>query len=452
MPHYVILGNGVAGTKAATAIRSASPTATITILSADDSPFYLRPKLADFVAGKVQRDALAARKPDFYSQNKLDLRLGTEVTGVDATSHRLSLANGTSLPYDFLLIAAGGRPLPASFPGADLDGMISLKTLADAQSLKGRLANAKRVVVVGESLLGLEMARACRQSGLAVTYLLRGRRFWPEILDDDAADLVERRLQDNDVVLVRNASIMEALGSGGRLRYVITNDGATLQCDLLCLGLGLQPDIGFLQGSGIATSKGVLVDEFMTTNLPDVFAAGDAVEQTSGLDYGWLRAWEQGALAGANMTGAKKRYSRVPILSMQAFGLDLMAIGQSNPQGSEYRSLSNDPAQAGVYKKLVLKDDEVVGALLVGDIGDASAVERLVREKALIGKVDPALTKRLFDPYYWQTSGQEILCPVCKFGIRLGTEAKAGDTITCPICGEEFTLVSSGGRLLAKRT
>jgi hypothetical protein len=105
----------------------------------------------------------------------------------------------------------------------------------------------------------------------------------------------------------------------------------------------------------------------------------------------------------------------------------------------------------GVYKRLTLKGDAIVGALMVGDVGDASAVESAVRQHALIGQVEPSLTKRLFDPYFWSSNGHEILCPVCKFGIRLGTDAKVGDLVTCPICGEEFTLFQEGGRLAGNR-
>ncbi len=156
-------------------------------------------------------------------------------------------------------------------------------------------------------------------------------------------------------------------------------------------------------------------------------------------------------VAGANMTGAKKTYSRVPILSIQAYGLDVMALGQANPQGTEYRRLANDPTEIGIYKKLALKGDTVVGGLLVGDVSEASLVEKLIRDQAQIGQMDQAVTRRLFDSYYWETSGKELLCPVCKFGIKLGTAAKAGDVVTCPICGEEFRLVSINGRLVAER-
>lgn len=455
MAHYVIIGNGVAGTKAASAIRGAGAAAEITILSADDRPFYLRPKLADFIAGKIPEPALAGKQPDFYTRNGIKLRLNTRVAGLDPARQQAKLADGTSVSYDSLLIASGGRPARPAFPGSDLDGVVTLKTFADAQALKARLSRGKRVVILGEGLLGLEMARACREAGAEVTYLLRGERFWPEVLDDDGAALVERRLQDKNIALRTSSGVTEALGSSGRLRYLILTDGATISADLLCLGTCLVPDIEFLQGSGVTSAKGVIVDDALATNVPGVYAAGDAAEQQSGLDLGWLRAWEQGALAGANMagalTGVKKRYSRVPVLSLQAYGIDLMAIGQSNPKGSEFRRIASDSAQFGVYKKLSLEGDMVVGALLVGDIGDASAVEKIVREKALIGQVDPLLTKRLFDPYYWESGGREILCPVCKFGIRLGTEAKQGDTVTCPICGEEFRLENKDGRLIAWR-
>jgi nitrite reductase (NADH) large subunit len=458
MAHYVIVGNGVAGTKAASAIRSADAAAEITILSADDRPFYLRPKLADFVSGKIPETALAGKTPDFYTKNGIKLRLNIRVAGLDPAKQQLKLASGASVSYDSLLIATGVRPAKPDFPGRDLDGVVTLKTFADAVALKSRLSKGRRVVVLGEGLLGLEIARACRESDAEVTYLLRGERFWPEVLDDDGAALVERRLQDKNITLRTTSGVAEALGSSGRLRYLILTDGATIPADLLCLGAGLVPDIDFLQGSGIATAKGVIVDDTLATSIPGVYAAGDAAEQPGGYDLGWLRAWEQGALAGANMAGAhmatpRKHFSRVPVLSLQAYGMDLMAIGLSNPEpkGTEFRRIATDPTQIGVYKKLSLLGDVVVGALLVGDIGDASAVEKIVREKALIGQVDPLLIKRLFDPYYWESAGKEILCPVCKFGIRLGTEAKEGDTITCPICGEEFQLENKDGRLTARR-
>jgi len=200
MTKYLIIGNGVAGTKAAITLRSMDPSGEITILSADAHPFYLRPILADFASGKVAEAGLAGKRPEFYAQNRLDLRLQVQVTGVDASGRRVHLADGTTLPYDVLLIASSGRPVPASFPGGELEGVVSLKTLADAQALKARLPQARRAVVWGEGLLGLEMARACREAGLEVTYLLRGDRFWPEVLDEDAADLVERRLQDKYIV------------------------------------------------------------------------------------------------------------------------------------------------------------------------------------------------------------------------------------------------------------
>lgn len=451
MTHYVIIGNSVAGTRAATVIRAADPIGEITILTADDQPFYLRPKLADYVAGKTTADALAGRKPEFYDHARVSLRLSTRVTGVDTRSRQVLVDQKEPSSYDKLLIASGARPARASFPGSELGGVLSLKTLADAEALKSRLATAHETVVVGEGLMGLEMARACRAAGAQVTYLVKGRSFWPSLLDDDAANLVEQRLTDAGVELRRGVSLREAVGSEGQIRYVITSRGAKLPCDLLCMGVGLQPDTAFLQGSGILLDNGIVVNQQLATRVPDVFAAGDCVQQRGGHDFGWLRAWEQGAVAGANMTGSRKSYKHVPVLSMQVFGLDLLAIGLANPPGTTYRCLGSDPSEMGVYKRLTLKGDTVVGALMVGDVGEASAVEETVRQRAPISQVDPTLPKRLFDPYYWGSLNQEILCPVCKFGIRLGTEAKTGDLVTCPICGEEFTLESQDGRLSANR-
>jgi nitrite reductase (NADH) large subunit len=452
MVRYVIIGNGVAGTQAAATIRGLDAKAEILMLSADDQPFYLRPKLGDYLTGHIIEPELTGKHPDFYPQNNLRVRLNTRVEWLDTNKKQVSLANGAFVSYDSLLIATGASPAKPTFPGNDLDGVFTLKTFADAQALKSRLYSGRLTVVMGEGLLGLELARACAEAGAEVTYLLRGERFWPEMLDDDAAALVERRLQDKGITLRPSSEVREALGSDGLLRYIILTNGDTIPCSLLCVGTPLIPDIGFLEDSGVLTGRGVIVDEALATNVPGVYAAGDAAEQKSGLDLGWLRAWEQGAIAGANMAGGDKKYSRVPVLSLQAYGMDLMAIGDANPKGPEFRRIATDPDQIGVYKKLNLKGDVVVGALLVGDIGEASAVEDLVRDGTPIGQVDPLLTKRLFDPYYWQSTGQEILCPVCKFGIRLGSDAKEGDSVTCPICGEEFWLDSEGGRLVVRRT
>jgi NADPH-dependent 2,4-dienoyl-CoA reductase/sulfur reductase-like enzyme len=295
MTQYVIIGNSVAGTRAATVIRTADPLGEITILTADAQPFYLRPKLADYVAGKTAVSALAGRKPDFYTTNRVNLRLSARVIGVDTKARRVLIDQSEPLGYDQLLIASGARPTRDSFPGSDMGGVLSLKTIADAEALKARLATAKHVVVVGEGLMGLEMARACRAAGAQVTYLVKGRSFWPALLDEDAANLVEQRLIDSGVELRRGVSLREAVGSEGQVRYVLTSRGAKLPCDLLCVGAGLQPDTEFLQGSGIAVDNGIIVNQQLQTRVAGVFAAGDCVQQHAGHDFGWLRAWEQGA-------------------------------------------------------------------------------------------------------------------------------------------------------------
>ena len=189
--HYLIIGNGVAGTKAAETIRRRDPDGRITILSAEEQPFYRRPALVDYLLGDVSRQGLLARPESFYRQARIELRLGTPAVGLEPSAHRLLLAGGEALTYDRLLLAVGVELPPAWLPGADLAGVFTLRTLADAEALRQAVPRARRAVVVGEGVTGLEMIRALRRLGLAVSYLLEGARFWAGTLSAEASALVE---------------------------------------------------------------------------------------------------------------------------------------------------------------------------------------------------------------------------------------------------------------------
>jgi len=213
-----------------------------------------------------------------------------------------------------------------------------------------------------------------------------------------------------------------------------------------------------LADSGIKWGKGILTDDQLRTNFPNIFAAGDAAQVFDAykgealLHFGWQSAWEQGAIAGSNMAGGDLSYSgRIPALSIQIYGLDFLSLGEGNPQAPGYKGMTGDYPEMGIYKKLVLKENRVVGALLLGSISEATPIEDLIRNRAEISQVDKKLLMRIFDLHYWISSGMEVLCPVCKLNVKLSEKAKAGDLITCPICGVEFKLSKINGRFRAVR-
>ncbi len=447
---YVIVGNGVAGTKAAETIRKRAPGSEVIVLSEEAFPFYRRPSLVEHLRGRVPRDHLWGYPPSFYQEAGIDLRLKARVIDLNPRAHELTLADGKTLPYDRLLLAPGVRPQPHLLPGGDLEGIHTLRTLADVALLQDLSPRARQAVVVGENVLGLEMARALLSLGLSVTYLLRSNHFWPEVLSPDAAALVEERLRGEGVEVRPQSAVQAFLGGDGRVQAVQTPSGE-VPVQVVGFADNLWPHLPWAQKAGLHLEDRLWVDEHLATNQEDIFAAGDAVRLPNEvLAFGWQRAWHQGIVAGVNLTGRGAPYRQRTIsLSTRAFGLPILVMGNPNPRGSKVRRERGDYPVNGILKEIVLDDEQrVVGATMVGDIGEASAVEELVRQQAPYREVPEELKRRLFDLRYWGRAGNEVLCPVCKFLMQVGEEEVKAGRVACPICGVEFELRRTGDRFV----
>jgi nitrite reductase (NADH) large subunit len=446
---YLIVGNGVAGTKAAETIRRRDPEGEIVVLSAEEVPFYRRPALVDHLVGRVPLDDLWGRWPEaFYREAGIELRLGATAARLNATTNQLTLDSGEVLSYDRLLLAVGLSPQKGWLPGSELEGVVTLKRLADVPPVRELVKRARHAVIVGEGVFGLEMARAFRLSGLQVTYIVEGPRLFAGELSAAASGLIEQRLRSEGVELRPNERIVEFLGDGPRLQAVLTASGERLDCQVAGVSAGLQPALSWAQDAGLVVQGRVWADDCLATNLPDVFAAGDCVRlQDEAIPFGWQRAWHQGVVAAVNMTGGEVPYRRRTVsLSTRAFGLPILVMGNPNPAGAPRRERGDYP-EGGVYKELVLDDDgRVVGAVMIGEVSEASHVEALVRQRSPYSEVDPELRRRLFDLRYWAAAGAEVLCPVCKFLVHVGEEDVRQAALTCPICGVQFGLRASDDR------
>ena len=447
---YVIVGNGVAGTKAAETIRRRDEQGEILILSAEVLPFYRRPALVEYLLGHTPLEALISRPEAFYRAAHIELRLNTPVVGLDPHAHRLTLAGGETLPYDRLLLAVGAE-LPKNWlPGSDLAGIISLRTVADAEELRRMAGRSRHAAVVGEGVTGLEMVRAFRRLGLPVAYLLEGSHFWENVLSTEASALVEERLRSEGVDVLPGQKVVAFEGSAGRVRTVVTATGEQIPADIVGIAAGLRPPLEWAREAGLEMEKRVRVNDYLATNLPDIYAAGDAVRmEDEARSFGWLRAWNQGLTAGINMSGGQAPYRRRTVsLSTRAFGLPILVMGETNPK-KKFRRIRGDYPLDGIYKELVLDEENrtVIGALMIGEVSEASRVEELVRRQVPYSQVDPELLRRLFDVRHWAGPGAEVLCPVCKFLVQIGEEELRLGRVTCPICGAEFVLRVSGNRL-----
>ncbi len=454
MAEHVIIGNGVAGIKAAETIRKHDSDCKITVLGNEAYEFYYRPQLPGFVAGKIEEERLWGKKRDFYEKNNITSLLGKTVTGIKPGTNEVILKDDTTINYDSLLIATGGSIKRRNYPGSDLcEGIVQLKTIDDAKNIKEKVKSSKSAVVVGEDFLTLSLTEALHSSGLEVTYLLRGNRLWPEIMDKDASEILMLRLKEKGITIKQETDIKEVYVKNRLVHGIITTGDELIECQIVGIVDKMQPCIDFLSQSGVNTDNGILVNNKMLTNFDNIYAAGDVAQLPADLDseipeinIRWLKAWKQGQVAGSNMAGNAAEYDDIASISAtQICGIDIVSIGASNPLNGDYNIMRGDypHPEIDVYKKLVLKNDRVVGALFIGNVQEAREITKVIKNGTEYSDIDKKLLKQMFDLESRISSFRGFLCPVCKLELPVPPDAKVGDKITCPACGIELKVTES---------
>jgi nitrite reductase (NADH) large subunit len=401
MPLHVIVGSGFAGLKAAETIRQIDSEAEVILLTEETDLPYWRPRLPDVVANKVTTEKIVMRSAGFLAEHAIEVRLGQSVTAVVPKENRLTLSDGSWLTYDKLLVATGSlaRRPGRDIPGSDLPGVVVMRSLADARQIAALLDGAECTAVVGGGLLGIEMVRAFRERGNAVAYFMREDRFWPAMLDTTAARMVEARLTERGVELRHGELIKEIKGEDGRVSSIVTTKDQEMPCQVVGYAIGAIPAIGLLAGSDVKIDKGILVDDKLRTNFANIYAAGD-VAQALDLVHGDYRvatsvanAQAQGEVAGSNMAGVEMSFRGVvPSNTMQIYGMSFTCMGIAIPPGPGFEEITGPYPRDGVYKKLVLKDGKLVGAMLLGEIGEAKTAQELIARGADLS----AVKERLF--------------------------------------------------------
>jgi pSer/pThr/pTyr-binding forkhead associated (FHA) protein/NADPH-dependent 2,4-dienoyl-CoA reductase/sulfur reductase-like enzyme len=411
MTHYVIIGDGGAGTTAAHYIRQADPSGQIEIVSDDPNAAYYRAALTNYLIGELREAQLFAVPPDFYQSQNIQRSLG-QVTSLDEKNSHLTLEDGTQIPYDQLLIAAGARPNPPTFVGAELPGVMTMRNLQDARTVMD-LVSAKRLrqaVVVGGGPLGIEWVQGLLHHHVRVIYLLRGDMFFEKALDRTASDLVISRLRSEGVDVRINEEIDAAFaGRDGRTRAVrLKNSGEEVVCQLVGAAIGVRPNVEFLEGSSVevavdqkrGTTEGIKVNAAMQTNIPNVYAAGDIIQRTLGL---WEPARLQGRVAGRNMAGGSETYGkRIHYNATRLYDLDFAGVGEiAEKPGDEV--LIDFPRGSGrvAYRKLIVRQGKLIGAILLGQRKEQVRKYGLLYRKLIDQGVDiSAVAKNLLDPSF----------------------------------------------------
>ncbi len=449
MNRHVILGGGVAGRRAAEVIRKRAPEAEIVIVDEQEEAFYYRPMLGELLAGKLGPEQIIDRDKERLSQLGVKVLAGTQVASLDPKAQEVVLGSGERLSFDRALIASGMRTERIAGDDGKGRGIVYLDTLPDALHMASLLGSARKAAIYGASLQAINAVRGLRARGIDCFLVLPEERFWQGILDPIASEILEDRLKQEGVTLIKQTEIKDLVWEDKELKGVIPSKGEKLPVDLLVVATPQAPRPDYLEGSDLVGENGVGVDQNLRTKHENIFAAGDvaalpAVHTGEVLPQpGWLNAWRQGNMAGLNMVGQEAVYSGFPSLRTKALDLDVVCLGLSDAQGEDVKEESgNYPYDElpYIYKKIVYKDRKVVGAVFMGDASEAGAVEGWIRKGLKADECDKKVLEQMFLPRLQPLSALGALCPICKFQMQLGEQVEDGSVETCPACGACFRL------------
>ncbi len=381
---YVIIGNSAAGVAAAWAIRWRDPKASIEIISNEGHYLYSRILLVYWIANRVSRNDLAIQLPEDYENRNIMLSLNESVEEIDAAAHRFNTRQRTGVPYDRLLVATGASAVRPEIPGIDVQGVNTLRVVEDAERIISGITSNSPAVLVGGGLIGVRVAEALAARGARVHMIVSSHHVLSQMLDPQSSEIILQRLREHGVEVRLGTDVKEFFGRG-KLEGLLLSDGSRIQSSLAVVGKGVRPNIECVLGTGVDVGLGVRVNEHMATSASDIYAAGDVAEAYDSLRDGpWINAlWpiavEQGRAAGINMTGGAEVYAgSIRLNSMEVFGLPCISIGHVYDSG-EARTLLRHDRHLGIYRKLFLRGDRLVGAVLMGDVRGAGVLTGLIR-------------------------------------------------------------------------
>ena len=409
MRRYAIIGSGPAGVAAAEAIRSQDAQGEVLLVSDDPHGYYSRPGLAYYLTGEIPEELLFPFKEADFQKLGL-LRVKTRVVSVSPQAHQIELHSGERVGYDRVLIATGATAAPARIPGSELDGVVKLDNLEDARRILKMARKARAAVVVGGGITALELVEGLVARRVKTHYLLRGDRYWSNVLDETESRIVEQRLEEEGVKLHFHTEIAQILGKNNQVTGVQTKDGRQIACNLVAVAIGIKPRIELAERAGLQVERGVLVNEYMQTSAEDVFAAGDIaqvydpISGRSVLDSLWGPAREQGRTAGLNMTGMQVAYIKpiafnvtrlanltTTIIGAIGGGSDEDLPGIARGDSETWRQMPDAIAAQADFDvnriRILVGDQTLLGAIVIGDQTLSRALQHMILHQADISSI-----------------------------------------------------------------
>ncbi|MGE4272770.1 MAG: NAD(P)/FAD-dependent oxidoreductase [Desulfitobacterium sp.] len=397
--NYIIIGNSAAGLFAAEGIREADPQGAITVLTADHYPSYSRCLTTYYLAGDIEEEQIFLRTSEELAKLNLNIHYGCRVTALDPEQQRISTADGRFFNYNRCLIATGASAVTLDIPGVSLPEVFTLRHLENAKDIRATLKPGRKAVIIGGGLVSLKSAYALRKQGLEVHVVVSSGYILSQMLNPLAAQMLEQHLSEHGIDIILNSDVATIEGQD-HVEGVQLKCGKRLKADLVIIGKGVRPNTGPFLDTGLKMKHGILVNDYLETNFPHVYAAGDVAEAWDFIHEGprinavWPNATEQGRIAALNMTGKKMFYKgSMGMNSVDFFSLRIISAGIIKPpQGNEDfgDSLSwqvtedfyqYPSSQQTTFQSLIWQGDCLKGYVLIGQPEQAGILTALIRAR-----------------------------------------------------------------------
>jgi nitrite reductase (NADH) large subunit len=378
----VVIGNGMAAARFADELsKRALGRYAVAVIGAEPRLAYNRVLLSSVLAGEVPSSDIELKPSAWWRDRGITLRYGCRASAIDTQARTVALADGESLAFSRLVFATGSQPIRPAIPGMNLPGVITFRDINDIWTIWHRAGAGDRVVVIGGGLLGLEAAYGVAKSGARVTLLHLMDRLMERQLDAPAATMLKRAVEQKGIEVILHADTAEIAGSG-RVEGVTLKDGRTIEADAVVVAIGIRPSADLARASGIAVKRGIVVDDALETSVPGVHAIGECAEHR-GVCYGLVEpAHEQARVLSERLAGHDARYAgSVQATNLKVSGVNVFSAGDFLGRETTEEIILSDPG-IGLYKKLVIADGRLAGAVLFGDTADGLWYLDLIRSGA----------------------------------------------------------------------
>jgi NAD(P)H-nitrite reductase large subunit len=397
---YLIIGNSAGGIGAAEAIRQVDDDGAVGIVSAESYPAYSRVRISEHLACGCPLEDILFRPADFYETNDIHFIPGRKAEGLDAKAHIIRLDDNTEISWQKLLLATGGLPILPPIKGINKKGVFSFTNLDDAIQIDKYLGAIEEAVVIGGGLIGVSATEALVKRGVKVTVVEMKERILNTILDEETSAMEAAAMKQAGVEIITGSTVTEINSDKAKpekISSVTLDDGRVIPCRLVIVAIGVTPRTELAASGGIEVNRGISVDSSMATSQPDIYACGDVAE-TYDFVYGenrlnpiWPSAYLGGRVAGFNMAGVPTIYQGSTVMNtMKYFGVDIASAGITVPPDDSYRVFSH--RNCDIYRKVVIKDNCVVGMVFAGDIEKSGIIFNLIKERLDVSQFCELLT------------------------------------------------------------